>query len=90
MNSQMWRDRLRDARSDLDSLKAEREKAQKEYETFLREYRMRTFGDPDAEARHRSKIADLGERITQKEEEINTTIPEEARRAGVPGGALER
>lgn len=90
LNNQLWRDRLRDARSDLDSLKAEREQAQKEYETFLREYRMRTFGDPDTEARHRARIADLGERIMQKEEEITTTIPEEARRAGVPGGALDQ
>jgi hypothetical protein len=90
MTNQMWRDRLRDARTDLENLKAEREKALKEYETFVAEYRMRTFGDPAAEAKHRARLADLGEQITQKEEEINTTIPEEARRAGVPGGALNR
>ena len=87
---QQWRDRLRGARAELEDLKTQREQAQKEYETSRAEFYVRSFGNPEADARYRARIAELDEQISQKEEEINTTIPDEARRAGIPPGILNQ
>jgi hypothetical protein len=84
----MWRDRVRQARSDLDTLKTQREVAQKEYDTLRAELYVRSFTDPAADARYRARLAELDQQISQKEQELNTTIPDEARKAGIPPGVL--
>jgi hypothetical protein len=83
-----WQERIRDARSQLQELKAQRESAQKEYETLRAEFYVRSFADPEADAQYRAKLADLDEQINKKEYEVSVTIPDEARRAGVPPGML--
>ena len=85
-----WRDRVRAARSDLEQLKTQREAAQKEYDTLRGEGYGRLFSDPAADAKYRARLAELDQQISQKEQELNTTLPDEARKAGVPPGVLNQ
>jgi len=87
----IWRARLEAARADLEDLRAKRQKAQEEKDNLLfrRNQQSRPL-DPEAEAKVKSKISELDQRIRDKEYEITTTIPDEARRAGVPAGVLSQ
>ncbi len=85
-----WRQRMTAARAELEELKKEREKVQKEYDTQRAEFFVRSFADPEKDARLRAQLAELDEKIKKKENDITTTIPDEARRAGVPPGILSQ
>lgn len=82
--------RYQRAQGELAQLKAARERTQKEYDTLRAEFYARSFADPDADAKLRAQLADLDDRIQKKQYEISTTIPDEARRAGVPSSELTR
>ncbi len=85
-----WRQRMASARIELDDLKKQREQVQKEYDTLRAEFFVRSFADPEKDAKLRAQLAELDEKIREKENNINTTIPDEARRAGVPPGVLSQ
>ena len=86
-----WRGRLEAARAELEELRAKRQKAQEEYDNllYLRHMRSRNL-DPETEAQAASKISELDKQVRAKEYEVNTAIPDEARRAGVPPGMLSQ
>ena len=86
-----WRSRLDTARAELGELRAKRQKAKEEYDNlvFRRNMQSRPL-DPDTEAKAASKISELDQQIRDKEYAITTTIPNEARRAGVPPGVLSQ
>jgi hypothetical protein len=86
-----WLERIRTARADLDKLKAQREKAQTEYLDIVTQLRMRGNPiDPEKEAQAAAAIKEIEQRIRDREYEINTTIPDEARQAGVPSNILSQ
>jgi hypothetical protein len=85
-----WRERIRAVRAELDHLRAQRADAQKEYENFRGELFKRGLAEPNTDSMLQSRLTDLDNQITQKEYELNTTIPDEARRAGVPPGVLSQ
>jgi len=85
-----WQQRMTAARTELEELKKQREKVQKEYTTLRAEFYVRSFADPEKDAQLRAKLAELDEKIREKENDITTTIPDEARRAGVPPGILSQ
>jgi hypothetical protein len=85
----LWQQRMTEARAELEDLRAKRQKAQEEYDKLLHGRNMRSRPlDPETEAKVASKVSALDQKIRDKEYEISTTIPDEARRAGVPHGAL--
>ena len=86
----VWRDRMREARAELQQLKTQREAAQKDYDRLRAELYVRSFGDPKADAKYRARLAELDQQISQKEYELTTTIPDEARKAGIPPGVLNQ
>jgi Domain of unknown function (DUF4124) len=86
----VWRDRMNSARADLELLKTQREVARKEYDTLRGERFGKLFADPEVDARHRAKLTELDEQLSKKEYELTTTIPDEARKAGVPPGVLSQ
>jgi hypothetical protein len=87
----VWRDRMSRARAELEDLKAQRQAAQEEYDALLRRRNMQSRPlESDVEPKASSKINDLDQRIRDKEHELTVTIPDEARQAGVPPGALAR
>jgi len=88
--SAIWRHRMTAARAELEELKKQREKVQKEYDTLRAEFYVRSFADPEKDVKLRAQLTELDEKIRKKEYEINTTIPDEARRAGVPPGSLSQ
>jgi hypothetical protein len=81
-----WQERFREARAELERLKADREAVQKQFDTFRAELYVRSFADPDADIQYRAKLAEFDREIAQKEYEISTAIPEEARKAGISPG----
>jgi len=85
-----WRDRARAARSDLEQLKLQREATQKEYETLRGQGYGRLFSDATADEKYRTRLTELDQQIRQKEHELTTTLPDEARKAGVPSGVLSQ
>ena len=85
-----WRQRMTIARTELEELKKQREKVQKSYDTMRAEFYVRSFADPEQDAKLRAQLAELDEKIREKENDITTTIPDEARRAGVPPGILSQ
>ena len=89
-NYAVWRDRMREARSDLEQLKTQREATQKQYDTLRGEGYGRLFSDPGPDAKYRARLSELDQQISQKEEELNTTLPDEARKAGIPPGVLNQ
>lgn len=84
------RQRMTAARAELEELKKQRQGVQKEYDTLRAEFYVRSFADPDKDAKLRAKLAEMDEKIRKKEYDINTAIPDEARRAGVPSGVLSQ
>lgn len=86
----VWRQRMTAARAELEELKRQRQTVQKEYDTLRAEFYVRSFADPEKDAQLRAKLAELDEQIRKKENDITTTIPDEARRSGVPTGALSQ
>jgi len=89
-NYAVWRDRMREARSELEQLKTQREATQKQYDTLRGEGYGRLFSDPGPDAKYRARLSELDQQISQKEEELNTTLPDEARKAGIPPGVLNQ
>jgi len=86
-----WKERVRVARAELDDLKGQRQRAQAAYEDLVSQLRMRGNPiDPDKEAQAAATIKEIDQRILAKENEINTTIPDEARQAGVPSSVLSQ
>jgi hypothetical protein len=85
-----WRERVRAARAELDQLRTQRADAQEEYENFRAQLFKRGSVDPNTDSMLQSRLTDLDNQITQKEYELNTTIPDEARRAGVPPGVFSQ
>jgi len=87
----VWRQRMTAARAELEELRAKHKKAQEEYDNLLfrRNQQSRPL-DPEAEAKAKSKISELDQRIRDKEYEISTAIPDEARRAGVSPDVLSQ
>ncbi len=86
-----WKKRMRAARADLESLKTKRQKAQAEYDEIMAQGRVRGSRiDPAKQSAASSKLDDLDQRIREKEYEIGTTIPDEARRVGVPSSILDQ
>ena len=89
--SAVWRQRMTAARAELEELRAKRQKAEEEHIALRRQLWYRWgFIDADVDAKMLAKINELDQRIRDKEYEINTAIPDEARRAGVPPGALSQ
>ncbi len=86
----VWRDRMNRAREDLEQLKIRRDSTQKEYDALRGERFGKLFADPEVDARHRAKLAELDEQIGEKERALSTTIPDEARKAGIPPGVLSQ
>jgi uncharacterized protein DUF4124 len=88
----LWQQRMTAARAELDALKAQREKVQTAYDALRRPTWIPTLRlfpiDPEKVAQAEATLKELEQRIRDKEYEISTTIPDEARRAGVPHGAL--
>ena len=85
-----WRERAREARADLEQLKIQREATQKEYDTLRGEGYGRLFSDATADEKYRTTLAELDRQISQKEQEITTTLPDQARKAGIPPGVLNQ
>ena len=90
----VWKERITKARAELDTLKTERQKAQAAHDdplrlTWIPNIRLRPV-DPEIQAKASSRIKELDQLIRDKEYEINTTIPDEARRAGVPSSVLSQ
>ena len=89
--SAVLRQRMTAARAELEELRAKRQKAEEEHIALRRQLWYRWgFIDADVDAKMLAKINELDQRIRDKEYEINTAIPDEARRAGVPPGALSQ
>lgn len=82
-----WRERLEKARAELDKLKAEREKTQTKRDTYTGDFYTRLFRGWEEDSKHRAKLAELDDLITQKEYELNTIL-DQARRAGVPSSVI--
>jgi hypothetical protein len=89
-----WRQRMIAARAELQELRAKREKAQTAYDALRRPTWIPTLRlfqiDPEKDAQAAATLKELEQRIRDKEYEISTTIPDEARRAGVPPGVLSQ
>jgi hypothetical protein len=86
----VWRDRIDRTRGDLEQLKIQRDIAQKEYDTLRGERFGKLFTDPEVDARYRAKLIELDQQIGEKEHALSTTIPDEARKAGIPAGVLSQ
>ena len=86
-----WQERIKKARAELEELQRERQKAQTEHEGIVSQLRVRGSRiDPEKEAQGATNVKELEQRIRDKEYEITTTIPDEARRAGVPPSVLSQ
>jgi hypothetical protein len=86
-----WKERVRAARAELDKLNVQRQQAQVAYEDIVSQLRMRGSRiDPDKAAQAAATIKEIEQRILDKEYELNTTIPDEARQAGVPSSVLSQ
>jgi len=82
---------MREARAELAKLKDQRQKTQEEYENILRQRNLRAFQvDPQKLDTLTAKMTELDRLIAEKETQISTTIPNEARRAGVPPSVLSQ
>ena len=81
---------MREARADLEELRSQRERAQKDYELLRGAGYGKIFADPEADIKHRTRLAELDEQISKKEYELTTTIPDDARKAGIPPGVLNQ
>jgi hypothetical protein len=86
----VWRNRMNGTRAELEQLKIQRETVQKQYDALRGERFGKVFADPEADANHRAHLADLDAQISEKERALSTTIPDEARKAGIPPGVLSQ
>jgi hypothetical protein len=83
--------RYQRAQTELAQLKASLARAQANYEELLRERNLRGRPlDPAEEDKAATALLDLYQRIQAKKYELETTIPDEARRAGIPLSELSR
>ena len=82
-----WRARILAAHEQLEGLKAQRQKAQEEWEYQRRGLFRWGFADPEIEAKASGKLQELDQQIRNKEHELSN-MTDEARRAGVPSSAL--
>lgn len=89
-----WKERVRTARAELEKLKAQREQAQTVYDAVQRPTWIPTLRlfpiDPEKQGDSSAKMKELDQLIRDKEYEINTTIPDQARQAGVPSNVLSQ
>ena len=86
-----WQERIKKARAELEALKRERQQAQDEHEGIVSQLRVRGSRiDPEKAAQGATTVKELEQRIRDKEYEITTTIPDEARQAGVPPSVLSQ
>lgn len=86
-----WQERIHKARAELEALQRERQKAQTEYEDIVSQLRVRGSRiDPEKEAQVATHVKELEQRIRDKEYAVTTTIPDEARQAGVPPSVLSQ
>ncbi|MEK6695024.1 MAG: DUF4124 domain-containing protein [Nitrospirota bacterium] len=86
-----WKERITNARAELEKLRAKRQKAQAEYDDLLRQRNLRSYPvDPEQEAKAAATISEIDQRIRDKEYEITSTIPDQARQAGVPSSVLSQ
>jgi hypothetical protein len=86
-----YQERYQRALAELAQLKALRQKADDEYTNLLRQRNLRSYPvDPQDEIKASTRLVDIDQHIQAKEFELNTTIPDEARRAGVPLSELTR
>ena len=87
----VWQERMNQTRTELEDLKMKRQKAQEEHIALRRQlWYQWGFVDADIDAKVLAKISALDQQIRDKEYELSTTIPDEARRAGVPLSVLTR
>lgn len=86
-----FQERYQRAQTELMQLKAGRQRAEEEYTALLRQRNLKSYAvDPEEEAKASAKIRNLDQLIQTKEYEVNTAIPDEARRAGVPLSTLSQ
>ena len=86
-----WLNRIRTVRAELDKLKAQREKAQAVYDDILSQWRVRgSRVDPEKEAKAAAALSEIDQKVRDKEYELTTTIPDQARQAGVPSSVLSQ
>lgn len=84
-----WLGRVDRARKDLEELKVKRQKAEEERIRMLRQlWYQWGFLDNEQYAKLLESIRDLDQQIRDKESELASTIPDEARRASIPPGLL--
>ena len=85
----VWLERLDKARKDLEELKVQRQKAEDERIRMLRQvWYQWGFVDDEQFAKQLAKIRDLDRQIRDKEYELGSSIPDQARRASIPPGVL--
>ena len=82
-----WQARILAAHEQLEGLKAQRQKAQEEWEYQRHGLFRWGFADPEIEAKASGKLKELDQQIRDKEREISN-VTDEARQAGVPSSAL--
>jgi hypothetical protein len=84
-----WLDRVDKARTELEELKVQRQKAEDERIRMLRQvWYQWGFVDDEQFAKQLAKIRDLDQQIRDKEYDLESSIPDQARRASVPPGLL--
>lgn len=81
----VWRDKARKVRAELEELKVKLRKAEDEHVRLRRQlWYQWGFVDDAIYATALDTIKELDQQIQEKEYEFSTTIPDEARRAGIP------
>ncbi|SRR6266571_1046369 len=84
-----WLGRVDKARKELEELKVQRQKAEDERIRMLRQvWYQWGFVDDEQFAKQVAKVRDLDQQIRDKEYELESIVPDEARRAGIPPGLL--
>ena len=86
-----WQERLTKARAELDGLKTKRQNAQAEQDDMLVQWRVRgSRFDPEKSAQAAAAISELDQRIRDKEQEIDTILPNVAPQSGASSGVLSQ
>ncbi|SRR6266571_2445936 len=84
-----WLERVDKARKELEELKVQRQKAEDERIRMLRQvWYQWGFVDDAQFAKQLAKIRDLDQQIRDKEYELESSIPDQARRTSIPPGLL--
>ena len=84
-----WLERIDKARKDLQELKVQRQKAENERIRMLRQvWYQWGFVDDEQFTKQLAKIRDLDQQIRDKEYELTSAVPDEARRANPPPSVL--